>query len=353
MSVIDPWYVMNLVCPVDNSSLRFDGRALVSVVGRSYPVVDGLPVMLVPGERETIGVARMSLQRALGDKLVIDRRAPEFYLESLGISDEEKAGLLEFAKRADAAVDPVVAFMIGATSGYAYKHLIGGVGLDTYPIPEIRLPPAGAATRLLDVGCNWGRWSIAAARKGYLVVGIDPALGAVMAARRIARQTGLDIKYVVADGRFLPFKDASFDVAYSYSVLQHFSRQDAERTLAAVGRVLKPGGLAAIQMAAKYGLRSLQHQISRRFHPPVGFEVRYWTPAELREAFERHIGPTSLRTDCYFGLGWQWSDRAFMRGRMKVILIASEILRRGSDVAPALRLVADSLFCFAAKRLTS
>ena len=38
---------------------------------------------------------------------------------------------------------------------------------------------------LLDIGCSWGRWSLAAARKGYSVVGIDPSLGAVMAARRI------------------------------------------------------------------------------------------------------------------------------------------------------------------------
>ena len=62
-----------------------------------------------------------------------------------------------------------------------HPHLMGK--LDRYPIPEIRLPESQGET-LPDVGCNWGRWSVAAARKGYAVVGIDPSMGGVMAARR-------------------------------------------------------------------------------------------------------------------------------------------------------------------------
>jgi SAM-dependent methyltransferase/uncharacterized protein YbaR (Trm112 family) len=348
MTALDPWYLENLVCPVDGSSLTLDGAVLTSAGGRRYPVVDGIPVMLVADAPETIGVAKTSLARALGDASVIDARAPDLYLESLGISEHEKVGLLAFAARPDHNLDPVAAFMIGATSGYAYEDLIGA-DLEEYPIPDIRVPAARAGQTLLDIGCNWGRWSVAAARKGYAVVGVDPAMGAVMAARRIARSLGLDIKHVIADGRFLPFRSASFDAVYSYSVLQHFSREDAEKTLGGVGRVLKPGGLAAIQMAAKFGIRSLQHQARRGFREPQGFEVRYWTPGQLRAAFQRHVGRTQLRTDCYFGLGWQWSDRRFMRGGKKLILTLSETLRRTSDVAAPMRQVADSLFCFASK----
>jgi len=78
--------------------------------------------------------------------------------------------------------------IIGATSGSSYKHLIGNPKLSEYPIPEISLPSASGAL-LLDLGCNWGRWSISAARNGYSVVGLDPSLGAVLAARRIARDS--------------------------------------------------------------------------------------------------------------------------------------------------------------------
>ena len=81
---------------------------------------------------------------------------------------------------------------VGATNGILYKDAIGK--LDHYPIPVLRMPP-GAGRRLLDIGCNWGRWSIAAARLGYRPIGIDPSLGAVLAAKRVSEKLGLDVQF--------------------------------------------------------------------------------------------------------------------------------------------------------------
>jgi hypothetical protein len=64
--------------------LRVDGHHLVSKRGRRYPVVEGLPVLLVPDEVQTIGIAHASIERAQGRFDGIDGRAPELYLESLG-----------------------------------------------------------------------------------------------------------------------------------------------------------------------------------------------------------------------------------------------------------------------------
>ena len=75
------------------------------------------------------------------------------------------------------------------TSGNLYFSIQNK--LTRYPIPECRLPQ-GNGERLLDIGCNWGRWSIAAAQKGYRPVGIDPSLDAVLAARRVSRQLGVE-----------------------------------------------------------------------------------------------------------------------------------------------------------------
>ena len=86
---------------------------------------------------------------------------------------------------------------------------------------------------LLDIGCNWGRWTIAAAQRGYRPIGIDPSFEAIVAARRIARQLGVDdARYVVADARKLPFADGTFDVVFSYGVLQHFSKSDVALSVA-------------------------------------------------------------------------------------------------------------------------
>jgi SAM-dependent methyltransferase/uncharacterized protein YbaR (Trm112 family) len=349
MNSIDAWYLENLVCPIDHTKLRVDGQYLISQGGRRYPIVEGVPVLLVADEAQTIGVAHASIARAQGQSQVIDERAPELYLESLGISDKEKVELVSLHKERMTSIDPVVTMLIGATCGNAYKDLVGTRNLTEYPIPSIPLAPSKAGDTLLDIGCNWGRWSVAAARNGFSVIGIDPSLGAVMAARRIAKELNVEIKYLVADGRFLPFRNNQFKAAYSYSVLQHLSKDDARRTISQIGRVLEPGGVAKIQMASRWGLRSIQHQARRKFRAPKDFEVRYWTIAELKSTFSEIIGKTDISADCYFGLGWQWCDFRYVTWKHKFMLMASEVFRRSSHIVWPIRMLADSVFCTATK----
>lgn len=348
VEALDPWYLEHLVCPVDRTRLEYDGTHLVSATGRRYPVVDGMPVMLMGDREQTMDIARISFERANGNATVIDQRAPDYYLETLGVGEPQRARLVELVRDGIDAIDPVVSLLIAGTSGTAYLHLVGNTGLTAYPIPSIDVP-ASKGGYLLDVGCNWGRWCVAATRAGHKAVGIDPSLGAVMAARRVARQLGLDIKYVVGDARWLPFAERSFDVIHSYSVIQHFSKADARRALREMGRVLNPEGTAKIQMANRIGIRSFQTQWRRGFRPPEKFDVRYWPLSGLKRAFEQAIGPTRIVTDCYFGLGWQWADFDVMQTRHKPVLIASEILKRLSTIIPPMTLVADSVYCIASK----
>jgi SAM-dependent methyltransferase/uncharacterized protein YbaR (Trm112 family) len=341
----DPWFAENLVCPIDRTRLESDARALRCRQDHAYPVVDGIPVMLRGDVPQTIGLADASLKRAAG--LAVDERAPDLHLESLGISDDEKSGVIELSRR-NGAIDPVVAYLIAATNGLMYKHLIGRI--DTYPIPDLALP-RGDGRRLVDIGCSWGRWSIAAARLGYDVLGVDPSLGAVMAARRVAARLGLRNRYVVADARHLPLADDVVDVTYSYSVLQHMSPDDASASTAEMGRVLKPGGRARVKMPTKYGVRCLYHQARRTFREARGFEVRYWTREPLASMFSRHIGPPRFEVDCYFGIGLQKADAPLMTPALRRVLWASERLKSFSRSVPPLIAVADSVFVEATARV--
>lgn len=336
--MVDPWLLDNLVCPVDRQALELRGDALVCPGGHRYPVVDDVPVMLLPDVAQTIDLATASLSRAASES--IDARAPQLHLESLGISDEEKQGVLDLAQRGS-KIDPVVAHLVAATNGLMYRHLIGT--LDRYPLPDLPLPD-GKGRLLLDVGCSWGRWTLAANRRGYHAVGIDPSLGAVMAARRAARQLGADVHYVVGDARHLPFADRRFDVVYSYSVLQHLSESDAASAITEVGRVLTDGGLAKVQMPTKFGVRCLFHQARRRFRSPRGFEVRYWSLPALRRLFADRVGRSDVEVDCYFGIGLQRADEALMTPRLKRILSLSERLKAISRRFRPLTWVADSVF---------
>lgn len=292
--------------------------------------------MLLGEAHQTMDLARTSLRQS---------REPNtdggLYVESLGLTAEEKQGILHLASIKEAGIDPVVSFLVGATSGIAYKHLIGR--LNEYPIPNLLAPPSEGQI-FLDIGCSWGRWCVAAARKGYKVVGIDPSLGAIMAARRVALQLGIEAEFLVGDARFLPFKRSTVDCVFSYSVLQHLSRGDVVLVVSEISRVLKEGAACYVQMPAKFGLRCIYHQLRRGFKDGTGFEVRYWSLPSLRELWSGQIGPTKFSVDCFFGIGLQFSDLRFMTPALKVVVAISEFLRLVSRFASPLIWAADSVY---------
>ena len=327
-----------LVCPRDRRRLELDQGMLRCAGNHRYPVVDGIPVMLLHDVPQTIGIAKTTLLAASG---ATTEAADSYYVETLGLSQEEKQGIREKLRVANSGVDPVVQYLVGATSGRLYRYLIGNLG--SYPIPELRLPNASGKF-FLDVGCSWGRWCVAAARKGYIPIGIDASLGAVLAARRTADRLGLAANFVVGDARYLPFDTRSFDVVFSYSVLQHFSKPDAKLALGEVQRVLKDRGTSLIQMPNRFGIRNLGNCMRRRFREPRSFEVRYWAPAELKEVFGQMVGETSLFVDGYFGLGIQASDAHLMPARFRTVVILSEFLRKLSHRRNWMSSFADSLY---------
>ncbi len=347
-SKLDSWYLENLVCPIDHTHLEHHNGQLVSASGRKYPIIDGIPVMLVSDVEQTHWVAKASLECAR--KHPSKQDSPSYYLETLGLSEIERRGVAELIQKDFSEIDPVVAFAVAQTNGIAYKHLIGQ--LKTYPIPELRLPNTHEKI-LLDLGCNWGRWCVAAARKGYLAVGLDPSLGAIMAARRVALQLNLPIRYLVADSRYLPFNDASIDVVFSYSVLQHLAKPNVRMALSESSRVLKAGGTTFIQMPNFLGIRSLYHQLKRCFRLAKAFEVRYWSLGELKKVFIEEVGPTKISVDCFFGLGLQKSDAHLMPTRMRLIIQFSEKLRGFSDKIPILNFLADSVYLHSTKNALS
>jgi len=243
-------------------------------------------------------------------------------------------------------IHPYVQRMISGTCGNLYAPLIGK--LKHYPIPELCLH-ASEGDMFLDVGCNWGRWSIAAAQKGYKSVGIDPLLPSILAARRIAISMGLDNKYIVADGRFLPFRDDFFYAAYSYSVLQHFSKENAKISIRDMARVVKSKGVVKIQLPNMMGIRNIYNWSHRGFTKGKDFDVRYWTLREIKQTFQESVGATELSVDGFFGLGIQKSDIEILPWYFQMVVRLSEVLRKLCKFFPWLMLFADSIYAEAEK----
>jgi SAM-dependent methyltransferase/uncharacterized protein YbaR (Trm112 family) len=308
-----------LVCPRDKEALQREGTSLICRQGHRYAVIDDVPVLLVSEAEQT----HIEGTRALAVAELADASSlPKF---------EVKPG----------EIDPFVRNAIGATNGGLYQHLVGN--LKEYPIPRLRLPP-GDGRLLLEVGCNWGRWCIAAARAGFRPIGIDPSLKAIRAANRVARQLGIKAEYAVADARYLPFRENTFGQIFSYSVLQHLSRENVATSLAEMHRVLTGDGAVLVQMPNMFGIRCLYHQARRGFREERDFEVRYWKPSDLLAAFSSGIGPSELSVDGFFSLNVQPSDLHLLPARYRAVVRTSEALRRLSGKISVLVNVADSLY---------
>jgi SAM-dependent methyltransferase len=313
---------VDLLCPRHRERLDAAADGLTCPLGDTYAVVDGVPILLVGDDSPTHPVFGIALEAAGGTRLP----------EEVDTSE---------------AVDPIVRRAISATCGHLY------LGLEDrdfeYPIPELRLPDGGGR-RFLEIGCHWGRWCVSAARKGYRTVGVDPSLEGVRAARRVAEALGIEADFLVADGRRLPFPDESFDAVFSYTLLQHFSQDDARATFREMGRVLSEDGVALVQVANRNGLRSFYNRSRAGFREAEGFDMRYWTPDELARTVADLIGPCSIEVDGFFSLNAQLSDVQLMPPRHRTVVYASEALRRASAVVPFLTRFADSIYVRARRR---
>ena len=329
-----------LRCPRDHSELRIESGHLCCARGHNYPIVSGVPVFLLAEKEQTIGIATASLKAAESTN------GSPLYVDTLGISEDEKRGI-ERDWIAGGKIDPAISYLIGATSGWGYVNLIGR--LESYPIPEIPVG-YGNGELLLDVGSNWGRWSVSAARKGWRAVGIDPSLGAILAAQRAFSGMGLDIAFVCGDARFLPFRADLFRCAFSYSVIQHFSEIDAELCIAELGRVLRRGGFAKIQMAHKGGLRSTYSRTRPNYADSGHFRVRYWSLASMRDVFEKKIGPSGVIAEAFGGLGLLAEDRSYVSAKAKTLIAISILLKNLSIFVRPLIHLADSVYVVSTKQ---
>jgi len=322
---MDEWLKRYLVCPQDKRPLSLTGDKLICPENHRYLVIDGVPVMLFDDGSPTHDYIGHSLEK------VARIEAGEKIEDVVDLTENSAGEIDEFVKKE-----------LPYTCGNLYFSIQDK--LARYPFPDLRLPD-GAGKRFIDVGCNWGRWTIPAEQKGYRAVGIDPSLNAILAARRIARQNGVEPLFVVGDARFLPFAEGCFDVAFSFGVLQHLNKTSAKMSLGEMSRVVKSEGSIVVQMANKYGIRCLYHQARAGLREArEGVDCFYWTPAELVGTFTEHFGETNVSADCFFGLNIQKTDIDLMPFGHRMVIRSSEFLRGMSGKFKPLVKFADSLY---------
>lgn len=165
-----------------------------------------------------------------------------------------------------------------------------------------RLPDGSA---VLDIPCGGGV-ALRGARPGqdlrYVAADIAPAM--LERTRAEAERRGVEVELREADAGALPFGDATFDLAVSFTGLHCFP--DPERAVHELARVLKPGaGLTGSAFLTDSGLRFLPMVKAGR---AAGLLGPSGTAADLQR-WLRDAGFTDARLDRSGGLTYFTATR--------------------------------------------
>jgi SAM-dependent methyltransferase len=142
-------------------------------------------------------------------------------------------------------------------------------------------------SRFLDFGCGVGGNSILASIDGFEVYSFDIDRKSIFFSKEIKDR--YRIRFLLADGEKLPFKDKVFDVVYSCHVLEHISND--LNALSEIYRVLKDDGIFILSVPNV-------HNLSTQLKMKLGYKNPFIAPTHLREYDESEL-MTKLK-DCGF-----------------------------------------------------
>ena len=145
--------------------------------------------------------------------------------------------------------------------------------------------------RMLDLGCGAGRHAFEAMKRGGVVVALDysaaelkevqATTGAMLAASEIDESMYAGV--VNGDALDVPFPDSSFDRIVCSEVLEHI--WDADRAIAELVRVLRPGGRLAVTVPTRWPER-VAWALDWHYNDTPGGHVRIFRQHELEQKLE-------------------------------------------------------------------
>jgi len=133
---------------------------------------------------------------------------------------------------------------------------------------------------VLDVGCGDGLYTVALARRGARVFGLDRSLPALRSATRKADEVGVRMRLAAGDAIRLPFADTSFELVVAVTVLCFVS--SPENAIREVERVLRPGGRFVLGELGRWSTWAAWRRVRGMFGDRTWAGARFWTPEDLQ-----------------------------------------------------------------------
>ncbi len=161
-----------------------------------------------------------------------------------------------------------------------------------WAIPERELGILGdvAGKDVLEFGCGAAQWSVALARRGARMTGLDLSDEQLRHARALASREGVSVTLVQGSAEDTPFPDASFDVVFCDHGAMTFA--DPQKAVPEAARLLRPGGLFAFNMASPL-LWLVVDRVTDRVVPGLVndyFGMSPWEEADGGTAFQLPYG---------------------------------------------------------------
>ena len=241
-------------------------------VGREIPYVQGKRMSFGP-ERSAIQTEFYISHALLPGKLEAVKKTGAWRLGTIGEGEEWLA--FTFRDQGTETLSPedleTMLKHSEKTAQLAYERMAPGPlqvwTKYTQAEAEFAVDAAGLhpGAKVLDLGCGGGRHTLALARLGFQVTGLDFVESAVHQAEAAARQEGLaNASFVVGDARAMEADLGLFDaVLCLYDVVGSFPEQaDNQALVATIARCLKPGGKALVSVLNMHLTRKLARHVA-------------------------------------------------------------------------------------------
>jgi SAM-dependent methyltransferase len=147
--------------------------------------------------------------------------------------------------------------------------------------------------RALDLGCGNGTNVITLAKHGWQVTGVDYARLAIQAARRKARQAGVQVDLQVGDVTDLRQISGPFDLALDMGCFHSLSPQGREKYIHNLERLLAPAGTYLVYVFFRLSGESGQKNLAGLLEEDLNAFKPSFTLVERQDGTERGQRPSA------------------------------------------------------------
>lgn len=172
-----------------------------------------------------------------------------------------------------------------------------------------RLAETKPGERTIDIGCGTGIYTLALARRGVHVVGVDPSWEMIAIAREKFRRAGLPGFFVLGSAEALPFRPGCFDLALAVTSLCFVRSPD--QTIEETRRVLKPEGRLVLGELNRFSPWALWRRLKGLVTETIYNQAHFWGRRELESLLRRKgFCVSAARTLLYFP---PWNQKAVLK----------------------------------------